>query len=417
MTQTTLTSAMDSTFDIDAIRKRFPILERKVHGRRLAYLDNGATTQKPDRVIEAVQRYYQEYNANIHRGVHLLSETATAAYEGTRETLRSFINAASTMEIVFTKGTTESINLVAQSYARSKLGPGDEILITGLEHHSNIVPWQLVCQQTGASLKVVAINQRGELVMESYRQQLTERTKLVALSHLSNALGTINPVREMTGMAHEVGAVVLIDGAQAIAHTPLDLQELDCDFYAFSGHKLYAPTGTGVLYGKEKLLEEMPPWQGGGDMIRTVTFEGSTWAELPHKFEAGTPNIAGTIGLGEAIKFVEEIGLQQIAGWEAQLLAELTKECEQIEGLTIFGTAEHKASIVSFNLEGIHAHDVGTILDMDGIAIRVGHHCAMPVMDFYGIPATARASLAVYNNREDIDQLVLGLGRVKEMLD
>ena len=402
--------------DVEAVRKRFPILGQRVHGRRLAYLDNGATTQKPDVVIEAVRRYYEEYNANIHRGVHYLSETATAAYEGARETVRGFLNAANSREIIFTRGTTEAINLVAQSYARSTLGPGDEIVITALEHHSNIVPWQLVCEQTGAVLKVAAIDQRGDLVLESFRQLLSERTRLAAFSHLSNALGTLLPVDHMTRLAHDVGALVLIDGAQAVAHTAVDVRELDCDFYAFSGHKLFGPTGIGVLYGKERLLEQMPPWQGGGDMISTVSFTGSTWAALPHKFEAGTPNIAGTIGLAEAIRFVEEIGIERIAAWEVVLLDELTGRCRDFPGLQIYGTASRKAGILSFTLDGIHAHDVGTIMDMDGIAIRVGHHCAMPVMEFFSVPATARASLAVYNNAEDIEQFMTGLEKVKGML-
>lgn len=396
-------------------RADFPLLQRSVRGMPLAYLDNAATTQKPQAVIDSEARYYTEINANIHRGVHWLSEQATLAHEAARERVRTFINAREACEIIFTRGTTEAINLVAQSYGRAKLGPGDEVLISGLEHHSNIVPWQMVCQQTGAVLKVAPIDDTGTVRMDEFRRLLGARTRLVAVSHVSNALGTINPLAEMIALAHAQGVPVLVDGAQAVAHTPVDVQALDCDFYAFSGHKLYAPTGIGVLFGKRALLDAMPPWQGGGDMIRTVSFEGSTWNDLPYKFEAGTPNIAGAIALGAAIEYLCGVGLEAVAAYEHELLVYGTALLQEIPGLRLIGTAAHKAGILSFEIDGLHAHDIGTVLDTDGIAIRAGHHCAMPVMEFFGVAATARASLALYNTREDLDRLVQALRKAVEM--
>ena len=406
----------DAPFDVMHWREAFPILGQKVRGKPLAYLDNGATTQKPQAVIDAVRHYYEAENANIHRGVHYLSELATERYEGARARVRDFLGARELAEIVLLRGTTEAVNLVAQSYARPRLGPGREILITGLEHHSNIVPWQLVCEATGATRSVAPIDDRGEVDLDQFRALLSERTLLVAVSHLSNALGTINPVHEMVRLAHDAGAVVLIDGAQAVAHIGVDVRDLDCDFYAFSGHKLFGPTGIGALYGRESLLDAMPPYQGGGDMIHTVSFEGSTWNELPYKFEAGTPNIAGGVGLGAALEFIEQVGLPAIAAYEAELLDYATPLLQQVPGLQLVGTAAHKASILSFVVEGIHAHDIATILDTEGVAIRAGHHCAMPVMERYGLAATARASLALYNTREDIDQLVRSLGTACRIL-
>ncbi len=396
-------------------RADFPLLQRSVRGMPLAYLDNAATTQKPQPVIDSEARYYTEINANIHRGVHWLSEQATLAHEAARERVRAFINARETCEIIFTRGTTEAINLVAQSYGRAKLGSGDEVLITGLEHHSNIVPWQMVCQQTGAVLKVAPIDDTGTVRMDEFRRLLGPRTRLVAVSHVSNALGTINPLAEMIALARAQGVPVLVDGAQAVAHTPVDVQAMDCDFYAFSGHKLYAPTGIGVLYGKRTLLDAMPPWQGGGDMIRTVSFEGSTWNDLPYKFEAGTPNIAGAIALGAAIEYLGRVGLQAVAAYEQELLTYGSEALAAVPGLRMIGTAAHKAGILSFVIDGLHAHDIGTVLDTDGIAIRAGHHCAMPVMEFFGVAATARASLAFYNTREDLDRLVQALRKAVEM--
>ncbi len=396
-------------------RADFPLLQRSVRGMPLAYLDNAATTQKPQPVIDSEARYYTEINANIHRGVHWLSEQATLAHEAARERVRAFMNARETCEIIFTRGTTEAINLVAQSYGRAKLGPGDEVLISGLEHHSNIVPWQMVCQQTGAVLKVAPIDDTGTVRMDEFRRLLGPRTRLVAVSHVSNALGTINPLAEMIALARAQGVPVLVDGAQAVAHTPVDVQAMDCDFYAFSGHKLYAPTGIGVLYGKRTLLDAMPPWQGGGDMIRTVSFEGSTWNDLPYKFEAGTPNIAGAIALGAAIEYLGRVGLQAVAAYEQELLTYGSEALAAVPGLRMIGTAAHKAGILSFVIDGLHAHDIGTVLDTDGIAIRAGHHCAMPVMEFFGVAATARASLAFYNTREDLDRLVQALRKAVEM--
>ncbi|NGR06647.1 cysteine desulfurase [bacterium SGD-2] len=393
----------------------FPILGRTVHGRRLVYLDNGATTQKPQAVIEAEARYYRESNANIHRGVHWLSQHSTDLYDAGRERVRSLLNAASACEIVFTRGTTEAINLVAASWGRSQLKPGDEILLSGMEHHSNIVPWQLVAEQTGAVIRVIPVTDDGELEMQAYAEMLSERTRLVGVCHVSNALGTVNPVAEIIRMAHACGALVLVDGAQAVAHQSVDVQALDCDFYAFSGHKLYGPTGIGALYGRKQLLDAMPPWQGGGDMIHTVSFERSTYAETPQKFEAGTPNIAGVVGLDAAIAYVQEVGLDTIARHEAALVEYATQALGQIPGLRFIGQARERAGIVSFVLEGIHPHDLGTILDMEGVAIRAGHHCAMPLMTRFGLPGTARASFALYNTQEDIDALVAGLNKARQL--
>lgn len=393
----------------------FPILGRTVHGRRLVYLDNGATTQKPQAVIEAEARYYRESNANIHRGVHWLSQHSTDLYDAGRERVRSLLNAASACEIVFTRGTTEAINLVAASWGRSQLKPGDEILLSGMEHHSNIVPWQLVAEQTGAVIRVIPVTDDGELEMQAYAEMLSERTRLVGVCHVSNALGTVNPVAEIIRMAHACGALVLVDGAQAVAHQSVDVQALDCDFYAFSGHKLYGPTGIGALYGRKQLLDAMPPWQGGGDMIHTVSFERSTYAETPQKFEAGTPNIAGVVGLDAAIAYVQEVGLDTIARHEAALVEYATQALGQIPSLRFIGQARERAGIVSFVLEGIHPHDLGTILDMEGVAIRAGHHCAMPLMTRFGLPGTARASFALYNTQEDIDALVAGLNKARRL--
>lgn len=393
----------------------FPILARPVHGRRLAYLDNGATTQKPLAVIEAERRFYLESNANIHRGVHWLSQHATELYDGARATVQRFINAAHADEIVFNRGTTEAINLVAQSWGRAELRAGDEILVTTMEHHSNIVPWQLLCEQTGAVLKVVPVSDAGELDLAAFDALLNHRTQLVAITHVSNALGSINPVAELTARAHAAGAVVLVDGAQAVAHQAVDVQAIGCDFYAFSGHKLYGPTGIGVLYGRSGILKAMPPWQGGGDMIRTVSFERSTWADAPQRFEAGTPNIAGAIGLAAAIDYVRAVGIERIAAHEHALLDYATAAVGAIPGVRLVGTARHKAGILSFLVDGIHPHDLGTILDAEGVAIRAGHHCAMPLMTRFGIPGTARASLAMYNTRADIDALVAAIDKAQDL--
>ena len=402
-------------FDAARYRAEFPILAQEVHGKPLVYLDNAATTQKPRPVIEAIEHYYTADNANIHRGVHLLSQRATDAYEGAREKVRAFINAADTREIIFVRGATEGINLVAQSYGRPRFKPGDEILITEMEHHSNIVPWQLLCEQTGAVLKVAPIDETGELMLEEFYKLLSPRTRLVGIVHVSNALGTINPVSEIIAAAHAVGAVVLLDGAQAVAHTAVDVQTLDCDFYVFSSHKLYGPTGAGVLYGKRELLEAMPPYQGGGDMIRMVSFKKTEYNALPAKFEAGTPHIAGGIGLGAAIDYVMAIGLDAIAAYEDELLQYATQQALQIPGLRLIGTARRKAAILGFVLDRVHPHDIGTILDHEGVAIRTGHHCAMPVMDHFAVPATARASFALYNTRGDIDRLIAAIHRVHEV--
>ena len=402
-------------FDIDAIRADFPVLEQQVRGKPLVYLDNAATAQKPRQVIEALADYYRAYNANIHRGLHTLSEKATAEYEAARDKLRQFINAASLKEIVFVRGATEAINLVAQSYGRHALKPGDEIIITELEHHSNIVPWQLLCEQTGALLKYIPINDAGELMLEEYDRLLSDRTRLVAVGHISNALGTINPVKTIIDKAHAAGAKTLIDGAQAVPHMRVDVRALDCDFYAFSGHKLFGSTGIGVLYGRQALLEAMPPYQGGGDMIRTVSMSGTTYNDLPYKFEAGTPHIAGVIALGAAVDYVNGLDFEQAAQHEAALLDYANEQAAGIKGLTPVGTAAQKTSILSFTLEGVHPHDIGTILDDEGIAIRAGHHCAMPVMERFGIPATARASFAFYNSRAEVDALMRAIDKCKRL--
>jgi len=403
-----------TTLDVMRLRGDFPILERRVHGKPLVYFDNAATSQKPRCVIDSEARYYTEYNANIHRGIHCLSQEATDAYEGARDGVQHFINAAKREEIVFVRGTTEAINLVAGSFGQ-RLKPGDEILITAMEHHSNIVPWQLLCERTGATLRVASINDAGELNMESFERRLGPHTRLVAITHVSNALGTINPVRQLIAFAHERGALALVDGAQAAPHLAVDVQALDCDFYAFSGHKLYGPTGVGVLYGKAALLDAMPPWQGGGDMIRQVTFAKTTWNDLPYKFEAGTPNIAGGIGLGAAIGYLERIGLDAIAAHEQALLAYATACAANVPGLRLIGTARDKAGILSFVLDDVHAHDVGTILDHEGVAVRTGHHCAMPVMERFGVPATVRASFALYNTQAEVDVLFAALAKVREV--
>jgi cysteine desulfurase/selenocysteine lyase len=409
------TSASLSSDEVERIRRDFPILHQEVHGKPLVYLDNAATSQKPRQVIAALDHYYSADNANIHRGVHTLSERATAAYEGGRDKVKQFLNAADRREIVFVRGATEAINLVAQSYARPRLKSGDEILITEMEHHSNIVPWQMVCEQTGAVLRVVPINDAGELLLDDFHRLLSVRTKLVAAVHVSNALGTVNPVEEIIASAHAQGVPVLLDGAQAVPHVAVDVQALDCDFYVFSGHKLYAPTGIGALYGKATLLEAMPHYQGGGDMIRSVTFAKTEYNALPYKFEAGTPHIAGSLGLGAAIDYVTKIGLQTIAAWEDELLRYATARVLEIPGVRLIGTASRKTGILSFVLDGVHPHDIGTILDHEGVAIRTGHHCAMPVMDHFSVPATARASLALYNTRDDIERLLDAIIKVKEV--
>jgi cysteine desulfurase/selenocysteine lyase len=400
-------------FDVESLRSLFPILRQKVHGKPLVYLDNAATSQKPQVVIDALSDYYTTHNSNVHRGVHTLSERATKAYEDARSTVQRFINAAETHEIIYVRGATEGINLVAQSYGRKFLKAGDEIIISTMEHHSNIVPWQMLCEQVGARLRVIPINDSGELLLDEYEQLLSERTKFVSLVHVSNAIGTINPARQVIELAHRRNIPVLLDGAQAVPHLPVDVQALDCDFYAFSGHKVFAPTGIGILYGKTKFLDAMPPYQGGGDMIRLVTFEKTHYNTLPYKFEAGTPDIAGAIGLGAAIDFLSDLGLEQIGAYEHELLKYGTEALSGIDGVRLIGTAKRKASVLSFIVEGVHAHDVGTILDHEGIAVRAGHHCAMPVMQRFGVPATARASLAVYNTKAEIDALVKGIYKVK----
>ena len=408
-------AARVDVLDVQRVRADFPALHQTVHGQPLVYLDNAATTQKPRQVIETLDRYYRRDNANVHRGVHALSERATAAYETAREKVREFLNAPSVQEIVFVRGTTEGINLVAQSWGRTNLRHDDEVVITETEHHSNIVPWQMLCGQTGAQLRVVPVEDNGVLSAERYAQILGRRTRLVAVSHCSNALGTINPVKRMISQAHEVGALVLVDGAQAVAHLPVDVRDLDCDFYAFSGHKLYGPTGIGVLYAKRALLQEMPPYQGGGEMVKHVSFDRISYLDPPLRFEAGTPDIAGAIGLGAAIDYVDALGSEAIGRHERELLLLATAAISQIPGLRIIGTAPEKTGILSFVLDGVHAHDVGTILDMQGVAVRVGHHCAMPVMQRYCVPATARASFALYNTREEVDALVAGIYRAKEV--
>ncbi len=402
-------------FDIQKIRADFPILTQKVNGKPLVYFDNGATSQKPQVVIDATSKYYQELNANIHRGVHTLSQLATDAYEVSRKKTQEHLNATHLYEVIFTSGTTHGINIVANGFA-AFLKPGDEVLVSALEHHSNIVPWQMLCERTGASLKVIPMNEAGELIQSEYEKLLSEKTKIVAVNQISNALGTINPVKQMIAKAHQYGAAFLVDGAQAVPHLRPDVQDLDCDFYVFSGHKLCGPTGIGVLYGKEAWLNKLPPYQGGGEMIASVTFEKTTYAALPHKFEAGTPNIAGGIVLGTAIDYLNEIGFENIASYEMELLAYATQKLEAIPGLKIFGTSKEKTSVISFNIEGIHPYDIGTIIDKKGIAVRTGHHCAQPIMDFYKIPGTLRASFAFYNTKEEIDVMVEALQKAIIML-
>lgn len=398
------------------IRNQFPILKQLENGHPLVYLDGGATSQKPQVVIDCITRYYAEENANVHRGVYGLSERATEAYEASREKTRQFLNAASTKEVVFVRGTTEAINLVAQTWGRQNLQAGDEVLITEMEHHSNIVPWQMLRDAIGIELKVLPMNDLGEISLEEFSQYLTPKTKLVSVVHMSNALGTINPVKAMTQMAKEIGAVVLVDGAQAVPHMPVDVQDIGCDFYAFSGHKVYGPTGVGVLYGKEALLESMPPYQGGGDMIYSVTFEKTEYNVLPYKFEAGTPNMAGVIGLGAAIDFVNQIGLTNIANHEQDLLQEATAKLQAIDGLKIIGQAAEKGGVISFVIEGAHPHDLATLLDQEGVAVRASHHCAMPVMQHFQVPATVRASFGLYNNSDDIDRLIAAIHEALDML-
>jgi cysteine desulfurase/selenocysteine lyase len=402
-------------FDVKRIREDFPILKQKVHGKPLVYLDNAATSQKPEKVIEAMMRFYIHDCANVHRGVHLLSERATLVYEGTRLKVQRFLNASDSREIIFVRGTTEAINLVAQSYGRKNVKAGDEVLITAMEHHSNIVPWQMLCEEKNAVLRVAPINDRGELILEEFEKLLNTRTRLVAVAHVSNALGSINPVRQIVQMAHAKNVPVVVDGAQAVPHMKVDVQELGCDFYAFSGHKVFGPTGIGALYGKLKLLDSMPPFQGGGDMISSVSFEKTIYNVVPYKFEAGTPDIAEVYGLEAALDYVHQIGLANIASYEHALLSYATEAISQIPGVRIIGTAREKAAVISFVVEGVHAHDVGTILDREGIAVRTGHHCAQPVMDRFGVPATVRASLAFYNTKQEINALAAGIQRVKAL--
>lgn len=404
------------SYDVELIRSQFPALDQEVHGKPLVYLDNAATSQKPQSVIDAVSHYYERDNSNVHRGVHTLSERATEGYEGARKKVAAFLGAESEKEIVFTRGTTEAINLVAQAYARPLLKAGDEVLITHMEHHSNIVPWQMVCRQTGATLKVAPISDDAELIVEEFEKLLSPATKLVAFGHVSNALGSVNPVKQLVSLAKSVGAVVLVDGAQATPHCPVNVRDLDVDFYAFSGHKVYGPTGIGALYGKAELLEAMEPWQGGGEMIKVVRLDESEFNSIPHKFEAGTPNISGAIGLGAALDFLEDIGVAEIGSWENELLSYATGQILTIPGVTIVGTAADKAGILSFKLDGVHAGDLGTIMDRFGVAIRAGHHCAMPAMERFGLQATARASFACYNTKADVDSFIAALKKARDFL-
>ena len=406
---------MPTGFDAERVRADFPVLQQQVNGKPLVYLDSGATSQKPQAVIDEIVRYYTTENANVHRGVHTLSQNATEDYEGARAKIKRLLNAADDHEIVFTRGTTDSINMVAQSYGRQNIGEGDEIIVSNMEHHSNIVPWQMLCEEKGAVLRVIPIDEAGELLMDEYEALLSPRTKLVSITHVSNALGTIVPVDQIIAMAHAQGVPVMLDGAQAVPHMAVDVRRLDCDFYVFSGHKLFGPTGIGILYGKAEFLEAMPPVQGGGDMIKSVTFERTIYNDLPYKFEAGTPNIAGAIGLGAAVDYVQSLGYETFAAHEDELLEYGTKALESIGGLRIIGTAPRKAGILSFVIDNIHPHDIGTILDAEGVAVRTGHHCAQPVMQRFQIPATARASLAMYNTKEDIDALVRGIDRAIEV--
>jgi cysteine desulfurase/selenocysteine lyase len=411
----TLPKEVTTGIDVERLREDFPVLKQTVHGKPLVYLDSAATAQKPTTVVDAIRRFHEVDCANIHRGVHELSQRSTAAYEETRAKVRQFLHAKSNDELIFVRGTTEGINLVSSSWGRKFVKEGDEIIISAMEHHSNIVPWQMLCEEKNAKLRVIPMNDRGELLLDEYEKLLNPRTRMVAVAHVSNALGTVNPVRQIIQMAHKAGALALIDGAQAAPHIRIDVQALDADFYTMSGHKVFGPTGIGILYGKTKLLEAMPPYQGGGDMIKVVTFAKTTYNDLPYKFEAGTPNIAGGIGLGAALDYVNQIGIDQIAAYEHQLLEYGTQKLSAIPGLRIIGTAREKASVLSFVMEGIHPHDIGTVLDKQGIAVRTGHHCAQPVMDFFNVPATTRASLAFYNTFAEIDALAAGLNKVKEI--
>lgn len=410
------TLAIKSTLDISKIRKQFPILNQQVNGKPLIYLDNAATNQKPQRVIDALTAYYEQDNANIHRGIHTLAERATKAYEATRNSMQTFIGAKHVEEIIFTRGVTESVNLVASSYGRAFLKAGDEVIISGMEHHSNIVPWQMICEEKGAILKVIPVSEVGELNLDSYQKLISNKTKIVAVNHASNSLGTINPIKEIIDIAHQQDAVVLIDGAQASAHLTINVQELDCDFYCISSHKMYGPTGTGILYGKKELLEKMPPYMGGGEMIKEVTFAKTTYNDLPYKFEAGTPNIADVIALNEAISFINELGKENIAAHEAELLAYTTEKLSNIPHLKLIGTAKNKVGVQSFIVDGIHHFDIGQMLDARGIAVRTGHHCTQPLMDQFGIEGTVRASYAVYNTKTEVDQLAEGLERIVKFL-
>lgn len=411
-----IAKAQRTDFDVEAIRRDFPNLNRRVHGEPLVYFDNAASAQRPQSMIDATVAYYSEHNANVHRGVHTLSEEATRAFEKARELARDFINAGDCREVIWTRGVTEGINLVAQSFARPRLQPGDQILVSQMEHHSNIVPWQLLREQTGCELKVIPLNSHGELLLDEYEQQLNSRVKLVACMHVSNAIGTINPIKRIVELAHAQGIPVLVDGAQAAPHLPIDVQDLDSDFYCVSGHKMYSPTGIGLLYGKREHLEAMPPYHGGGEMIKQVTFEQTIYSDLPAKFEAGTPNIAGSIGLGASIEYLNQIGMEQILAYEQDLLAYATDAVAQIDGLRIIGTAADKVPVISFTLEGIHPHDLGTIIDHHGVAIRTGHHCAMPLIQFFNVPATARASMAFYNTSREVDMFVAAVRRAKGIL-
>jgi cysteine desulfurase/selenocysteine lyase len=411
----TLSSRVSTSFDVERIRQDFPVLKQTIHGKPLVYLDSAATAQKPFAVIDAIRKFHEVDCANIHRGVHELSQRSTAAYEETRTKAKRFLNSRGKSELIFVRGTTEAINLVAGTWGRKNVKAGDEIVVSAMEHHSNIVPWQMLCEDKGATLRVIPMNERGELILEEYEKLLNPRTKMVAFCHVSNALGTINPARQIIEMAHKAGALALVDGAQAAPHLKIDVQALDADFYAFSGHKIFGPTGIGILYGKTRLLNAMPPYQGGGDMIRTVSFEKTTYNDLPYKFEAGTPNIAGGIGLGAALDYATHLGLDRIAAYEHELLVYGTEALSRIPGLKLIGTARDKAAVLSFVIDGIHPHDIGTVLDRQGIAVRTGHHCAQPVMDRFHVPATTRASLACYNTAAEIDALAAGIRKVKEV--
>ena len=409
------TTRVPAGYDVEKVRREFPILQQRVHGKPLVYLDNAATTQKPEPVIQAIDNYYRQDNSNVHRGVHLLSERATEAYEAARILAQRFLNAADPSEIIFVRGTTEAVNLVAQTYGRKNLNAGDEIIISAMEHHSNIVPWQILCEQQGAKLLVAQINDRGEFLLEEYAKLLNPRTKLVSVVHVSNALGSVTPLKEIIQLAHRYNTPVLVDGAQAAPRMKVDVRELDCDFYAFSAHKIYGPMGIGVLYGKASLLDAMPPYQGGGDMISSVTFEKTLYNRLPHKFEAGTPHVEGAIGFGAALEYLGRLGIENIASHEHEILTYATESVAEVPGVRLIGTAKDRVGVLSFVLDPIHPHDIGTVLDQEGIAIRTGHHCAQPVMQRFGVPATARASFGLYNNREDVDRLVSGLHRVREV--